>query len=231
MSSFFPCDLPCTACGESHQVQLFRGIFGARLAHVRQQVIKRTFHRFACPACQHVTTAQSQLVFSDFGKHELVVVLPRVHVQEVRRQVEERYGSFAAQLAHEAGLLEIVQGETTCRVVFGYEAWREKLVAWDAGLDDYVLEAIKADRNIRHFNSPWAQQWRLTMRAAEGHFFLRNVTAAARPEVYPVLVVPAAEYEMRAASIDTIAIDYPWLHTKWLVDSYDAEVSPHHLPR
>ena len=203
-------------------------MFGSRLVEVRAKVLQRTFHQFACPHCGVAGCAVSPLVFSDFARHELVVVLTRVDVQKTRQDVERDFGGFANQFAKEAGLLADLISGMKMRLVFGYEAWREKLLAWDEGLDDYILEAIKADRNLRYFQSPWAQEFRLERRSPEGELIFRNVSPTPLAHAPLVLVVSSGEYVARANDRALVASDYPWLEHHWLVDSFDSEVAPHY---
>jgi hypothetical protein len=117
------------------------------------------------------------------------------------------------------------------RLVFGLPALREKLLIWDAGLDDYVVEAIKGDMLARHELSPQEAELRVTGVLEGGHMVMARwdprpqpVRASGQPTSVPASeprdfeTVPAPVYAGRARDRDAIARAYPWLASDWLVD-------------
>jgi hypothetical protein len=121
------------------------------------------------------------------------------------------------------------------RVVFGFRALREKLVLWDAGLDDRVVEAVKGDLLRAEGESPSSVVLRIA-RVLDGGHLLFAIYQPVRPPAdlpasepwglrhpapHDFVTAPAASYASRAAEPTAIARDYPWLGDDWFVDIHD----------
>lgn len=120
------------------------------------------------------------------------------------------------------------------RVVFGFRALREKLVLWDAGLDDRVVEAVKGDLLADDGAAPREVVLRIARVLDGGHLLFAAYEPAPRPDdapaeprvvvqpaPYDFLTAPAARYLARSAEPSAIARDYPWLGDDWFVDLHD----------
>jgi hypothetical protein len=121
------------------------------------------------------------------------------------------------------------------RVVFGYRALREKLVAWDSGLDDRVVEAVKGDLLRADGVEPSDVVLRVARVLDGGHLLfavhdpspIPGERPAAQPFVYALppahdfMTATAAMLTARARDASGIERDYPWLQDDWFVDLHD----------
>lgn len=121
------------------------------------------------------------------------------------------------------------------RLVFGFAALREKLVLWDAGLDDRIVEAVKGDLLRQEGESPRDLVLRISAVLDGKHLLFGMFEAVAPPEDLPAgtpwvlqrpqpidfVTAPAALYAARIAEPSAIARDYPWLDDDWFVDIHD----------
>lgn len=134
----------CPHCGAAQVVKVARSVNGGRSPQLRQAVIDGVFQRPACGRCGRGFVVESTFSYVDFSRQHLIVCHPIGAEPEWRR--------------HEAELQELVAREFTfsevaearalgdglvTRLVFGLDALREKLLCFDSGLDDRLLEVVK----------------------------------------------------------------------------------------
>ena len=227
MSTFYPCELSCVSCSHRFTVEVVRGIHITRLPRARQQIIDGTFQVFACPACDHRMVAEGPTVYTDFQRHQYVAVESSSsttwQTAELRHQTIF-FNSFdcGPAIAREMGR------RFSRRVVFGLEGLREKLLLWDAGLDDFIVEAVKGD--LLGARAGESEILRLATILAGGHLMFARFPPRPRPETlgqklaYRILgpldfvTAAASHYRERAAARAAITTDFPWLKDDWLVD-------------
>ncbi len=142
MSTWSERAIACPACAGSVRARIAMGAHIGRLPQVRDAVLARTFHRFACP-CGASLAVDASFEYTDFDRKQLFLV-GRVAERGAWRDFEG-YVNGALQRILELGsphASAFVHGLTP-RVVFGVEGLREKLVLADAALDDAVVECLK----------------------------------------------------------------------------------------
>jgi hypothetical protein len=144
MSTWYPYRLNCPACGTEGEVQLLKGIHVSRLAAVRRDLHEGRFQVHVCPSCAHRVQLEVPSVYTDFPNGQYIAVeLPfpaDVAGPRARhRQVFDACFLFGPDVAADLG------ARVRHRLVFGVAALREKVLAWGAGLDDRIVEALKAD--------------------------------------------------------------------------------------
>lgn len=143
MSTWDDLVLRCPRCATELRARIAAGVHASRIPEVRDDILARRFHRVACRGCGASIEVQRPLVYTDFDRDHWVLVagpgeLGRWPAYEARlREDVARVFERGSPLAH--GLAERLR----VRVVFGYEELREKLVVWDAGLDDALVECLK----------------------------------------------------------------------------------------
>lgn len=227
MSTFYPAELECPSCGHRFTVEVVRGIHISRLPRARQQIIDGSFQVFSCPECSHRMVAEGPTVYTDFQRHQYVAIESSASTTwqsaELRHQtIFHQSFDCGPTIAQEMGR------KFTRRVVFGLEGLREKLILWDAGLDDYVVEAVKGDL-AADLGGPGAELLRLATLLEGGHMMFARFPPRPRPEVlgepltYKVEVIdfvtaPADHYQGRLRERARIADDFPWLRQDWMVD-------------
>ena len=100
--------------------------------------------RFSCTSCTRPFVIEQEMLYTDIERRQFFGVFPRVDAAQFA-QYEEWIEATYRQTFLEEGPTVVRQALDKCirRVVFGYEQLREKVVCFDAGLDDRILEAVK----------------------------------------------------------------------------------------
>lgn len=143
MSTFVPSTIICT-CGEHYLVEVANGLHISARPDIREQILAGTFHHFNCPNCGATTVVDKLLSYTDFPKRHWFTIAPSNGMPWRRRWLEIANESFTATMVNNAPPM-VVQWSTemTRRLMFGLASLREKLVVFDAGLDDRVVELLK----------------------------------------------------------------------------------------
>jgi hypothetical protein len=115
-----------------------------RFPEFRKQVIDGSFMRFTCTVCNGAFVIETDLLYTDVDQGLFVGVFPRdrrADVAECEALVERTYDQVFVQ--EPPAFARALFANLQCRVVFGYEELREKVVCFAAGLDDHIIEAVK----------------------------------------------------------------------------------------
>lgn len=131
-------------CSATFQAELFEGLHVSRRPDLREQILDGTFHRFACPSCGEPVVLERRLAYTDFPRRQWFTVHPRIDLRH--RDELAAFARRSFELTMQERAPELVQGwagEMRQRVVFGLASLREKLVIFEAGLDDRFIELLK----------------------------------------------------------------------------------------
>jgi hypothetical protein len=142
MSTWFETEVTCPACGARIAARLASGVHVARAPEIRAQVLARTFHRVTCGSCAHAFTAARPLVYTDIDRKHWVQIAPPNERPRWPEYEDATARLFERAMTGSPYTDELREGFLV-RVVFGLEELREKLVVWDANLDDAVVECVK----------------------------------------------------------------------------------------
>jgi hypothetical protein len=144
MSRFMTDPVTCPYCGDMRDRSVARSINAERSPHLRQAILSGDFQRVDCPACGQRFCVDAPFAYIDGPRREWVVVFGENDVEGFRAlepvaesTFELGAGPRAPKVARE------IFGGVKRRAVFGGLALTEKLLAWDAGLDDGALEVLK----------------------------------------------------------------------------------------
>ncbi|MEJ7599692.1 MAG: CpXC domain-containing protein [Kofleriaceae bacterium] len=144
MSTFASARIRCH-CGVEQEVELAEGLHISARPDIRQQILDGTFHRFTCPACKGSIQIETLLAYTDFPNHHWFTIVPEEELPWRGERVAFAKLAFQRNMVERAA--PIVQHEMAPRmkqrVIFGLAALREKIICFDAGLDDRLVEALK----------------------------------------------------------------------------------------
>jgi hypothetical protein len=147
MSTFVHAKVACAACAHVYDADVAEGLHISTRPDIREDIVAGRFHRFRCPACAAWTTIEKLLAYTDFTRHHWFTVVPTVELPFVAQWREFAEATFRATMLERSPAL--VQDEMAPRLlrrlVFGLASLREKLIAFDHGLDDRVLEIFKLE--------------------------------------------------------------------------------------
>jgi hypothetical protein len=142
--AFRDLEIPCPACGAVERRTVAESVDAAEHPELRQQILDDTFQRFACPGCAVRVAVDGPLLVLDLDRHHWIELFPAPWQPRWRALERASFRRFRSNLVeHAPPMLQERAGAFVVRTVFGLDALREKLVAFDAGIDDRALEAVK----------------------------------------------------------------------------------------
>lgn len=132
----------CPACGAEQRARVAVGVGAGRAPEVRDDVLARRLHRAAC-ACGQAIRLEAEFEYVDVERRQLVLV-GRADQLAAWPALEARLRAVVHRgIELGSPLVQPFAREVRSRVVFGAEVLREKLVVWEAALDDGLVECIK----------------------------------------------------------------------------------------
>ncbi len=138
-------------CGRDHSVVVVKSLNATRHPHLREQVLARQLHRFACESCKRWLVIDTELFWFDFHRKQFIGVFPTA----LRGQPEQcepiLAATFQRTMKDQAPrMIQAYADGFLVRTCFGLEELREKIVAHEAGLDDFLLEVLKVELLTAH---------------------------------------------------------------------------------
>ena len=207
MSIFSSTTLACPNCGTPNAFEAVASVNADRRPDLREAILDGRLQRQPCTACGMPFRLDSDLLYIELGRRHWICARPVTafddwerHEAEARELFAQSYGSGAPAFVRQ------MAGDTQPRLVFGWPALREKLVAADAGLDDTVLELVKMSvlRQLKQMPFAPDSTLRLLGTAPDGALVMGWV---ANPDDATAHVkgVPRAQYDAIAADLADLA--------------------------
>ncbi len=233
MSTFYPAQLPCPKCQKSYTADLVQGIHISRLPHARQQILDGTFQLFRCPHCGGEAMVEAALVYTDFDRDHYVAMEPSTY-RDRPGALKRHMAVFNDCLVYAPPIARDLGRRLKRRLVFGLRALREKLLLWDAGMDDRVVESLKGDWLEENDLAVEEVVLRLHVILPGGHLLFAvldpppallddegdSLLTLALPAPRDFATIPHEKYRQRLEEAPLIPGKYPWLGEDWYVDIY-----------
>ena len=227
MSTWEPHEVACATCGHPIRAHLLKGMHITRLPEVKAAIRDGTFQVFPCPSCGTPTHIEKATIYTDFDAgHHVGVELPSetdwVEAKARHRKVYDEAFVFGPPVAAELAT------RTLHRVVFGLRALREKVLAWDAGLDDQLVECAKLELLQAGSRSFTEESLRLVAVLAPGDHLLfarygsagpASAGGSGRPEVVGHDLFLRERYDALLARREELRSAYWWVFDDWFVDA------------
>jgi len=144
MSVFRPMTVNCPACGTPIDFNVSLSVNADRRPDLRAAIIDRSFQSQPCPKCGQAFRLDPELTLIDVARGQWIAAFPAAKITHWKELEEQSrvafdlgFGSGAPAAAREMG------AGMKPRLVFGWSAMREKLIAVDLELDDIILELVK----------------------------------------------------------------------------------------
>ena len=144
MSIFRTVQVDCPSCEASVTFDLVHSVNADRRPDLREAILDRSFQRQPCPSCGYEFRIEPEFSYMDMRRGQFIAVWPsqaaddfESYEQRSRSRFEQAYGADAPPEAQDIGRL------LTPRIVFGWIALNEKLIAQAGGVDDVLLELAK----------------------------------------------------------------------------------------
>ena len=151
MSIFREATLKCANCGHEQVVNVSNSVNIDRRPDLRKPILDGTFQEESCEQCGEAMRIPSGMTYIDAERGQWIAVddIGNIPVWSSREAAmrdlwNTAYGAAAPEVAQEIG------ADLTPRLVFGWPALREKLVAADQSVNDLSLEILKMEilRNV-----------------------------------------------------------------------------------
>lgn len=208
MSVFTTREFTCPDCGATLEFDNYDSINADRRPDLREDILTSSLSRVHCEACEKDFRPEPNLNYLDHKNGIWVMAQPiydmaRWDVEEQKTTVlfAGAYGKNAPASAREIG------DDLTPRLVFGWAAFREKLVLKEAGLDDVVLEKTKLTILANRKGNPVAPGVELRLLNAREYAFRMAWIDATTGENLQQFDIQRALYESVAESDDWAEID------------------------
>jgi hypothetical protein len=144
MSILNPEHVNCPNCSKSVDFEWVDSINADRRPDLRDAILEGSFQRQACSHCAEVFRAEPQLNYLDMGRQQWIAAMP-IHWLDQWEEVEESTSAAYARIlgSQAKGPAAALGAGIKPRLVFGWHALTEALIADEAGLDRTVLEMTK----------------------------------------------------------------------------------------
>jgi hypothetical protein len=151
MSLFLPVEAKCSKCGTQVKADLASSVNADRRPDLREAILDGSFQSMSCPECGTVVRFPAHLTYIDMERDQWILVEDGSRLMEWQEVEAEATELYDRSFGKRAPALQQSMGETIkARLVFGWPALKEKLLAQAAGLDDITLELFKISvlRNV-----------------------------------------------------------------------------------
>ena len=164
MSIFRTVETPCPDCETPVEFELVYSVAADRRPELREAILDGSFQRGTCPGCGLAFRADPEFSYVDIGRGQYIGVWPsaqrgrwRECAARTQQVFDTTLGAAATSEAQEIGR------KLEPRVVFGWPALVEKLIARQAGVDDRTLEVAKVAvlRGGAELEPPGEREYRL----------------------------------------------------------------------
>jgi len=164
MSIFTNQTINCPACATPMHFDVVISVNVDRRPDYRDAILDGSFQRQPCPSCATPFRVEPEFTYMDLKRGQYIGVWPRAKRSDweacaarTRTLFDDTLGSNAPPEARSVG-----EG-LAVRVVFGWVALVEKILARGAGIDDRSLEAAKLAVMRTREESPLPGDWALRL--------------------------------------------------------------------
>ena len=144
MSLFKETVFECPSCARSLSFETVHSLNADRRPDLREAILDGSFQRKVCPACATAFRPEPEFTYIDFARGQYIFVYP-VDKRPAWQEWEAKAAAiFDSTLGKNATKEAVALGKKVDpRVVFGWPALIEKILARQAGIDDRTLEVAK----------------------------------------------------------------------------------------
>jgi CpXC protein len=144
MSIFVPVNAQCRKCGTEVHTDLAASVNVDRRPDLRTSILDGSFQGIICPGCATPVRLPAHMTYLDMARGQWILTEDVSKFPQWRKVEAEAQGLFDQAFGAEASeVAQQIGRELTPRLVFGWTALKEKLIAQEVGLDDVVLELLK----------------------------------------------------------------------------------------
>jgi hypothetical protein len=141
-----PVEIRCARCEQRFEVEAAETLNVSQRPELREAVLAGTLHCFECPGCGSPLLLEKRVAYLDFARRHWLTVFPARslrHRSALEAMARESFEEVMLRNCPPIVRSWAPDFERFQRVVFGMPALREKLLVFDAGIDDRLLEVLK----------------------------------------------------------------------------------------
>lgn len=206
MSLFVPVQAKCPVCNTVDAVDLAASVNADRRPDLRAAILDGSFQATPCPNCAAAMRLPAHLTYIDAARRQWLLVEDIARLNDWETVEIDATALFDRSFGPGAPAPQrmLMQGGQA-RLVFGWAALREKLIAAEAGLDDIGLEVLKISVLRRVPHPPFADGMELRLVGVENDSLDLAWLESASERFVAALKVPLDAY--RAIEAEPV----PWL--------------------
>jgi hypothetical protein len=200
MSLFKDVTVPCPACRERVEFEAVSSVNADRRPDLRQAILNGQFQRMPCPKCGVAFRLEPEFTYFDLKRGQWIAVFPFGSIgdwealeERARVAFDRSYGPQAAPRARQLGT------RLKPRLVFGWAALKEKVLAAEHGLDDLELELTKMAVLRNSDEAPLTSQTELRLADVKDGELILTWIVAETGVVAQALAAPRELYDDIAA--------------------------------
>ncbi len=181
----------CPSCGQGQDFGLLHSVNADRRQDLRDAVLDGSLQTKTCEGCQVEFRIDPLFTYFHQKGGQWIAVRPSAELPDwraVERDSQEIYAVGFGEKAPPA-VQQLCAGLVP-RVVFGWAALREKLVAAEAGIDDVQLELTKILVLRAGGRTPLGEQIELRLKEASGDTLVLDWIDAPSGKIFDRLEVP-----------------------------------------
>lgn len=169
MSLFKPVSMSCPHCAKTLEFQASASVNADRRPDLRAAILDGSFQRENCPHCGESFRAEPELNYLDVGRGQWIAAFPVEWVDRWPELESDSVEAFTQAFGVQASDAAREIGDTLKpRMVFGWLALAEKLLAAEGQLDDATLELTKLAL-MRGLDEPLEVGQQLRLIGSDGH--------------------------------------------------------------
>lgn len=125
----------CPKCGQMHSVTVWNSISAKTEPDLKQDILERKINIFTCPDCGQMALMPSNLLYSDADNKLMIYFAPCSSAEEKLDLFEQTKKTTKAEIKD--------LYDYNLRFVTTYNELMEKILIFDAGFNDKVIEFLK----------------------------------------------------------------------------------------
>ncbi len=137
--------ITCSECKNTFETRFYNSVNVTLDPSLKDAILSRSLNNAFCPQCKAQVTIASGLLYHDM--HNKLWLQTIWEDEQKWAEAETRYKDALKSTATEyrglAPAFASIEKEMTVRLVFGYNQLREKVLIFDAKLDDRIIEFLK----------------------------------------------------------------------------------------
>ena len=203
----------CPKCTTNVEAEQWTAVNGEKNPQQKLKILEGTLFKAKCKKCGYESSIGYPMLYNDTKQNYMIWL---VYDEQEVKHVTDYFKKSKLEVSDSDDSDETVDSQCRQRIVMSPEALREKIMIFDSGLDDKMIEILKlayakeAQRTLRNDNIAAAffsnrdGEKRIEMYTEKGKAFVSNVSKAIYDEIEDKYGGKASYAEDRVYIIDDV---------------------------